>query len=70
MLQIVAESDEYFRSSEIQLDGERSARTTLVYFKSVPGGVYKVSATLLGEGGKELAAASYDVTVVESGVMR
>jgi hypothetical protein len=66
MLQIVAESDDYFRSSEIQLNGERSAHTTLVYFKSVPSGVYKVSASLLGEGGEELAATYYDVTVVES----
>ena len=49
MLQIVAESDEYYRSSDIQLDGERSARTTLAYFNSVPSGVYKVSASLLGE---------------------
>ena len=68
MLQVIAESDDYYRSSDIQLDGERAARTTLVYFNSVPGGVYQVSATLKGEGGVELAFAQYDVKVVESGV--
>jgi hypothetical protein len=68
MLQIIAESDDYYRSSEIQLDGERAPRTTLVYFQSVPGGVYQVSALLKGEGGEELAFAQYDVKVVESGV--
>ncbi len=68
MLQIIAESDDYYRSSEIQLDGDRAPRTTLVYFKSVPGGVYQVSALLKGERGEELAFAQYDVNVVESGV--
>lgn len=69
VLQIIAESDGYYRSSEIQLDGERAPRTTLVHFKSVPGGVYEVSAMLKGEGGEELAFARHDVTVVdESGV--
>jgi hypothetical protein len=68
MLQIIAESDDYYRSSEIQLDGERAPRTTLVYFQSVPGGVYQVSALLKGESGEELAFAQYDVKVVESGV--
>lgn len=70
MLQIVAESEDYYRSSEVQLDGERSARTTLTYFRSVPSGVYKVTASLRGQGGEELAITHYDVTVVESRVMR
>jgi hypothetical protein len=68
MLQVIAESGDYYRSSDIQLDGERAPRTTLVYFRSVPGGVYQVSAMLKGEGGEELAFAHYDVTIVESGV--
>jgi hypothetical protein len=67
MLQIVAESDDYYRSSDIQLDGERAPRTTLVYFQSVPGGVYRVSALLTGAGGEELAFTQYDINVVESG---
>ena len=67
MLQIVAESDDYYRSSQIQLDGERAPCTTLVYFRSVPRGVYQVHATLTGEGGEELAFARNGVTVVESG---
>ena len=68
MLQVIAESGDYYRSSDIQLDGERAPRTTLVYFRSVPGGVYQVSAMLKGEGGEELAFARHDVNVVESGV--
>ena len=68
MLQIIAESDGYYRSSDIQLDGDRAPRTTLVHFKSVPGGVYEVSAILKGVGDEELAFARYALTVVESGV--
>jgi len=67
LLQIIAESDDYYRSSDIQLDGERAPRTTLVYFRSLPGGVYRVSALLTGEGGEELAFTHYDINVVESG---
>jgi hypothetical protein len=67
MLQIVAESADYYRSSDVQLDGERAPRTTLVDFRSVPGGMYQISASLRGEGGDELAFAQYGVTVVESG---
>jgi hypothetical protein len=68
ILQITAESDDYYRGSDIQLDGERAPRTTLVYFRSVPGGVYQVSALLKDERGEELALAQYDITIVESGV--
>jgi hypothetical protein len=68
MLHIVAESADYYRSSEIQLDGERARRTTLVDFRSVPGGMYRISASLRGEGGEELAVARHNVAVVESGV--
>jgi hypothetical protein len=68
ILQITAESDDYYRSSDIQLDGERAPRTTLVYFRSVPGGVYQVSALLKDERGEELALAQYAITIVESGV--
>ena len=68
LLQIIAESDDYYRSSEIQLDGERAPRTTQVHFRSVPGGVFQVSALLKGEGGEELAFAQDNVTVVAAGV--
>jgi hypothetical protein len=68
MLHIVAESADYYRSSEIQLDGERARRTTLVDFRSVPGGMYRISASLRGEGGEELAVAQHNVTVVAAGV--
>lgn len=61
---IIAESADYYRSSEIQLDGERAPRTTLVQFGGVPGGEYQISAVLKGRGDKELALVQSTVTIV------
>jgi hypothetical protein len=47
-IQIVADSPEFYRSSEIQLDGERAPRTTVVEFRNLPSGTYNVTAVLVG----------------------
>jgi hypothetical protein len=54
-IEIIAESDEFYRSSEVPLDGDRAPRTTVFRFRSLPTGAYQVRAVLRGEGGKELA---------------
>ena len=63
---IVAESPEFYRSSEIQLDGERAPRVTQLEFKSLPSGSYNVRATLYGVGGKELALARREIHIISS----
>src|SRR5262245_10458074 len=45
-VEIVAESSDFYRSSEVQLDGDRAPRTTLFEFRSLPSGVYEVKAIL------------------------
>ncbi len=45
---VVAESDDFYRSSEIQLDGERAPRTNRFEFRSLPSGTYHVKAMLIG----------------------
>lgn len=65
-IQIVAESTDYYRSSTQDLDGERAARTTVVQFKGLPLGVYRVSATLLGTDDEILATSRRDVIVSEA----
>jgi hypothetical protein len=66
---VTVESEDYYRSSEIQLDGERAPRMTLVNLIDVPAGSYQVSAVLKGPGGRERALAQSTVTIVgESGV--
>jgi hypothetical protein len=49
-LAIVAESADYYRSSTVQLNGDRAARTAVFQFGSLPSGEYRVSAWLLGTG--------------------
>jgi hypothetical protein len=64
LLRVVAESDSYYRASEVQLDGARAPRTTEIQFRDLPGGQYIVSVTLYGEGGKERASARRLLRVV------
>lgn len=66
-VEIVAESTEFYRSSEIQLDGERAPRTTTFEFRSLPPGTYEVKATLLGRGGAPRASVRQQVNVIASG---
>jgi hypothetical protein len=66
-IEIVAESEEFYRSSEIQLDGEHAPRVTQFEFRSLPKGEYLVRAVLKGSRGDELAAVERHVNVVDSG---
>lgn len=66
-VEIVAESPDFYRSSEIQLDGEHAPRTNTFEFRSLPSGTYEVKATLLGPGGEPRAAVRQQVNVIASG---
>ena len=66
-IEIIAESDDFYRSSEMQLDGESAPRTTYFQFRSLPTGEYSVRAILKGQGGHELASAERKVNIVEGG---
>jgi hypothetical protein len=52
-LRIEADSDVFYRSSEIQLDGDKAPMLTEFRFKSVPGGEYIVRATLFDAMGEQ-----------------
>jgi hypothetical protein len=69
-VEIVADSEQFYRSSLVQLDGERAARTRNLEFRSLPPGEYEVKATLIGLDGHERALARTHVNVVESGTSR
>src|SRR3954465_11112585 len=62
-LEIIAESDDFYRSSEIALDGDHAPRVTHLLFKSVPGGRYEVRAVLRGVAGREIAETETKVDV-------
>lgn len=67
---VIAESPDFYRSSEITLDGERAPRVTVLQFRSLPGGSYDVRAVLLDTAGRELASTETTVNIVgEGGVL-
>ena len=65
-LEVVAESADYYRSSRIQLDGESAPATSLLEFRSLPGGDYDVRATLIDSTGRQRASAREHVVVIAS----
>ena len=66
-VEIVAESDDFYRSSELQLDGDRAPRTTMFEFRSLPPGMYEVRAILYGSDGDARAEVRRQVNVIASG---
>lgn len=69
-MEIVADSEEFFRSSAVQLNGDRAPKTTMFEFRSLPPGDYQVRAVLFGADGRQRGHAHTQVHVVESGVSR
>ena len=65
-IEIVAESTDFYRSSEMQLDGESAPKTTIFQFRSLPTGEYSVRAVLRGQGGRELASTAQIVNIVDA----
>ena len=63
LLRITAESEDFFRSSETQLDGEYSARVTVVRFRELPPGGYEIKAELMVSNGRTTEVAKRTVEV-------
>jgi hypothetical protein len=66
-LQIIAESQDFYRSSMVQLEGDKSARTSMFEFRSLPPGRYEVRANLFGANGAQRASARQQINVMPSG---
>jgi len=67
---VVAESEDFYRSSEIQLDGDHAPRTNTFEFRSLPPGTYSVKAMLMGPGNEPRLTLRQQVNVVASGASR
>jgi hypothetical protein len=63
-MEIVAESSDFYRSSEFDLEGDRSPRTTTLELRGLPAGTYEVSATLMGPGSAVRARTTQEVDVM------
>jgi hypothetical protein len=66
-MEVIAESPDFYRSSEVQIDGDKAPRTTTFEFRSLPSGTYQVSARLLDGRGRPLAEVHQQVSVMSAG---
>ena len=57
VLQVVAESSTFYRSSEVQIDGKRAAALNVFEFRNVPTGLYQVTSVLIGPRGQRATAS-------------
>ena len=69
-IEVIADGEDFLRSSMIQLEGDRAPKTTVFEFRSVPAGEYQVTASLLAADGKRRAIARTHVKVIESAASR
>ena len=66
-LDVVVDSEGFYRSSEIQLDGAAGPRIKIFDYRGVPEGTYQVSATLHGTQGRRAFAAQWVQVAATSG---
>jgi hypothetical protein len=66
-VEIIAESEDFYRSSEVQLEGDQAPRTSMFEFRSLPPGSYEVRAVLRGTHGEERGSARQQINVMASG---
>ena len=64
MLRIVADSDEFYRRSDLQLDGDNARPTVEMELRNLPGGEYEFTGVLIDSTGKESAIARAQATVL------
>jgi hypothetical protein len=69
-IEVIADGEDFLRSSMIQLEGDRAPKTTVFEFRSVPAGEYQVTASLIGADGQRRAMARTHVKVIESTASR
>ena len=63
-LAIVADGENFYRSSEIPLEGDQAPKIIETWFPNLPGGEYAVYAVLRDASGRERAVAHDSVTVL------
>jgi hypothetical protein len=66
-LEIVADSSEFYRSSLVQLDGDRAPRIVTLDFPGLPGGDYQVRGSLFDSVGHQRAGVRQQARVIPFG---
>ena len=66
LLQVVAESPNFYRSSEVPIDGTNSTPLKVFEFRNMPTGLYQVTGVLIGSHGPR--ATAFKIAKVEPSV--
>jgi hypothetical protein len=66
VLDVVADSGEFYRLSEVSLDGASAPRTITVEFSGLPGGTYVLHGELRTQNGERRASVFQEITVLPS----
>jgi hypothetical protein len=66
-IEIIAESGDFYRSSETPLNGDKAPRTTHFQLRGLPGGEYSVTAVLKGANDEPIARTFRHVRIVSTG---
>jgi hypothetical protein len=63
-IQVMAESPDWYRSSQVQLDGGTAPRKNTFEFKDLPSGTYEIQVMLLGSDGQQRALVVRKLEVI------
>ena len=69
-IEVIAESGDFYRSSQIPLEGEHAPATIMFEFRGVPGGEYLVYGILTDSVGHRRAVAQQEVKVIDTSGLR
>jgi hypothetical protein len=57
LLQVVAESPTFYRSSEVQVHGQQATPLNVFEFRNLPTGLYQITGVLVGAHGQRAMAS-------------
>ena len=63
-MEVVVDSEEFYRSSTIPLDGDHAPKTITFQFRSLPSGEYKVTASVAGANGQWKVVGRAHVNII------
>jgi len=67
LLTVTADSGEFFRSSDVQLEGARAPRTIELEFREVPEGDYEITGTVKDGAGQRRSIVRRSARVIGAG---
>ena len=57
-LRVVAQSDDFYRSTEVEIEGDRGPSVRVIEFSGLPSGLYQVDVVLIRNDGERATATA------------